>query len=493
MIKELISKTYVTLNISAHDVRLFSTKGGRVKAWGSTPLTPGLVRDGFILQPKAVGEAIDALFTSTKIPKKRVIVSITGLSFTYHILTLPRMKHGLVEEAIQRGAKREMPLPVDELYLSWQAIGTREEELDFFVLGVPRNPVDALVETLRAAAVKPYIMELKPLALARTPKQEDAIIVALEPDCFDIVLGVNGTVTTMHSVAPRGDGATAEDHVRQLADELSRTVKYHNSSHPDNPLGTDTPLLLTGQLSTDTATAELIQARVEYPVETLIPPLSFRPDFPVALYATNMGLALGETPGQTPSGFRDTKLNILAGTYGARRLRVSLQDILMYLAPIIAVGLLFPFYQANSRATAENVHLQTELSTATQELHLSNLALSKATNEARQTENMINEIVADAEGLRQEHQALLAAGGDFASNLDLVNEALPSLAKLTSIKINTDSITVEGIVDSPFTVLNYVTALEAEGFSRIRIAEIREIVGEEDETTKVHFKVDVTR
>src|SRR4030042_5562979 len=138
---------YVTLNITARSVRLLSVKGKQVEKWGSAPLAPGLVKDGFILQPKAVGAIISGLFKSTQAPKQRVITSLTGLSFTYRILSLPRTKPALLEEAIQRSARREIPLPLEELYLSWQAINGKHDELDFFVLGVPRNPIDAVIQT----------------------------------------------------------------------------------------------------------------------------------------------------------------------------------------------------------------------------------------------------------------------------------------------------------------------------------------------------------
>ncbi|HUV56767.1 MAG TPA: hypothetical protein VMV84_05975, partial [Dehalococcoidales bacterium] len=87
---------YATLSISTTDVRLLSIKGHQVKKWGSIPLTSGLVRDGLIIQPKAVGEAISALFKSLKVSKKRVITSLTGLSFTYRILSLPRTKSDFI-------------------------------------------------------------------------------------------------------------------------------------------------------------------------------------------------------------------------------------------------------------------------------------------------------------------------------------------------------------------------------------------------------------
>ncbi|UCB43367.1 MAG: pilus assembly protein PilM [Dehalococcoidales bacterium] len=490
MMKRLFSRTYVTLNISAGDVRAFSVQGGRVKNWGSVPLDPGLVRDGLILQPKAVGEAIHLLFQSRGIPRKRVIVSVTGMSFTYRVVSLPQVESNLLEEAIWRGAKREMPLPVEELYLSWQSIGERDDEEDFFVLGVPRNLVAAVVETLTVAGVKPYIMDLKPLALARAPGKNDAIVVAMEPDCFDIVLAVNGNTEVMHSVTPKGEGATIQDHVRQLADELSRTVKYYNSGNPENQLSVDTPLLLTGQLALDTATSELVQSEMEYPVRPLVPPLDFGPDLPVALYAANMGLALRKT-GAT-NGFHDTQLNILAGTYPTKRIQVSVRHFLTYLALAVIAGLLIPFFQMKSEAAAETVNLQSELDVMNQELFLAEKALISAKADAAEVEAAISELNAVLEALRQEYQAVLTAGGSFAGNLDLVTEILPPLTYFTSIEMNTGTIHVEGTVDNPFTVLSYIDALEAEGFAGVRVVEISEFTDEE-ELTSIYFAIEVTK
>ncbi len=464
----------VTLSISATSIRLLSVKAGRVKKWGNAPLAPGLVRDGLILQPKAVGAAIDALFKSTKVAKKRVITSLTGLSFTYRILSLPRMKPALLEEAILRGARKEIPLPLEELYLSWQAIGSRPDELDFFVLGVPRNLVDAVVQTLAEAGVKPRIMDLKPLALARAANRGDALIVALEPDCFDIILVANGIPTIMHTISPRGEGASIEDNVRRLTDELSKAVKFYNSSHPENPLSPSTPLLLTGELSADATTSQLIQEEIEYPVEALIPPFKLPPNLPVALYATNMGLALkGGLRKTTSKGdvtrFRDINLSILSGKYRARAHPVPWRRILLSLVLVIAISLLFPMYQVRSQAGAETMSLQTELNMVSQELHQARLA----SNEAKQIEDTLNEIATNVETLIQEHQDILSQSGDFANNLKLVTNAVPSEAYFTSIEIDTDQITVEGEADSSFTAISYAMALEAQGrFSEVRIVEI---------------------
>ena len=467
---------YVTLSINTSSIRVLTVKGRQVKKWGSLPLAAKLVKDGLILQPKAVGEAIDALFKSTKVPKERVITSLTGLSFTYRFLNLPRMKPALLEEAIQRAAKKEIPLPLDELYLLWQHIGDKEDEQSFFVLGVPRNLVDALIQTLTVSGLGPYLMDLKPLALARAANRGDAIVADLEPDFFDIVFITNGIPTIMHTLSPRGEGATLEDNIRRLSDELTKAVAFYQGSHPGNRLSPDTPLLLSGELANE-ATTGLLQTEIEYPVEPLIPPLEFPPDLPVALYAANMGLALKKAPREVVAKrdgarFHDININILSGKYRKPKTKpVPIGYILPGIFLIIAIGFLFPFYQVKSQLGAENIHLQTELRRVSRELNLARLAAE----EAIKMEDTIKEITTNVESLKQEHRDILSTRGDFTNNLKLVTEALPPQTYFTSIEMGNAQITVQGETDSPFTVVSYATALEAkEAFSEVRIAEIDE-------------------
>jgi len=341
---------------------------------------------------------------------------------------------------------------------------------------VPRNLIDTVAQTLEEAGVKLYIMDLKPLALARAADRGDALIVNLEPDYFDIVLVANGIPAIMHTITPRGEGASLEDNIWRLTDGISKTVNFYNNSHPETPFSLTTPLLLTGELSADATTSQLIQAQVEYPVELLVPPLEFPPDLPVALYTSNMGLALKEVPQKTVSEgdatcFHDINLNILSGKYRAQAHPLSMRYKLFSLALIIVVGLLFPLYYFANQATAENTLLQTELDWVSDRLYEKRLVY----NEAMQIEDTINEITATADALKQEYQDILSKGGGFTKILKVVTNALPSEADFTSMEINTSRITVEGEADSSFAVISYAMALEAEeDLSDVRIAEIGE-------------------
>ena len=103
----------VTLDISAESLKLVSFNGNRVEKWRTAPLSPGMVRDGVILQPQAVGAAIDALFQDLNITKGGVNATVTGLSFIYRMFRLPRVSSALMTEAILRAARERIPLALD--------------------------------------------------------------------------------------------------------------------------------------------------------------------------------------------------------------------------------------------------------------------------------------------------------------------------------------------------------------------------------------------
>jgi len=492
-------RTYVTLNISPASVRLLSVSGREVKKWGSMPLPPGLIKDGLILKPKVVGAVIGSLFKSTGVPKKHVITSLTGLSFIHRILTLPRMESDSMFEAIQRAARKEMLLPPEELYLSGQPIGNGTGEAGFLVVGVPRNPIDVLVQALKEAEIQSYIIDLNPLALARLAHRKEAIIVNLEPDCFDIVLVADGMPTIMHTITSRGPGATVEDNVRKLSDELLKTVEFYNNNHPQSPLSPTASLFLTGELSANADTGELIQDEVGHPIEPMRPPLKMPHDLPAASFATNIGLALKKLPQKSvtngdSSYFRDINLNILSGQFGIKTSWFRLPNVLLLLAILTCLGILFPMSQFAGQTDAEAIHLQTELTGITQKLN----QVGALAGEAKQIEDQTRKIAADAETARQEYQYLSSISGDFSLNLKLVTDALPTGAYFTSVAMGKNQVTVSGEADNPFTVVAYVTALEELGkFSDVRITSIdnsRTIPGAEGTTgTGVSFNVAISK
>ena len=463
----------VTLCINDHSIRVLSAKGRRVQKWGSAALPKGLVREGLILQPQAVGEAIDSLFKSTGIPKDKVITSLGGLSFTYRFIDMPRLKPSLLDEAIMRAVKTEISLSLDDLYLSWRPLPGQGEEQTYFVLGVPRHLIDALVTALKIAGIEPYLVDLRSLALARAACRRDAIIVNMESDSFNIVFISGDMPSVIHTVYALGEGATLEDNTKRLADEVTKMAAFHESRHPESPIGRSTPLLLTGELAAEAPATGLIQSSVEYPVALMPPPLECPPDLPVPLYMVNMGLALKTLPSKAaPAACYDININLLSGKYRKSRAKpLRPVPLALWLLLAAAVALLYPLYQSLSNIKSANDSLDAELGGILREYNLAGLI---AVEDAA-TENTILQIAAGTETLKAANLDILADRGAYYRDLRLVNGVLPALTILTSIEIDGGFVTVYGETDSVFRVVDYAAALERqEEFSGVRITGLDE-------------------
>jgi hypothetical protein len=470
---------YATLNISNRSLKVLSMKGRQVKQWGSLPLAGGLVRDGLVLQPQAVGEAIASLFKSTGIPKGKVITSLGGLAFIYRFIDLPRMKSDLLDEAIRRAARQEISLPLDELHLSWQLLPGRGDEQTYFILGVPRRFVDALIETLKIAGIEPYLMDLQPLALARAANRSDAIVVNMEFDCFDIIIVAGGIPAVIHTISPRSEGATLEDNIKRLADELTKTEAFYRSHHPESMLSPAAPLLLTGDLTLGTSAGGLLQSEVKYAVEPLVPPVDSPPELPVPSYTTNIGLALKKSPPRAAAGsedarFHDIDINVLSDKYRKVRPKaLPARYLVLWAFLVMAVVLLFPLYRSLQAVNAEYARLQTGFYDISRELNFATVT----SEENARTESTIQDINAATAALQAADQSLIADRGIFTRDLQLVTGALPPFTYFTSIEIDGGVITVRGETDNTFVAVDYATALERIGvFNDVRITELDEIV-----------------
>ena len=285
------AREITTLNIEGSSVRLLTVKDKRVQRWGDMPLEPGWVKEGLILDPSSVGLVIRNLFASQNAPQRDVIVSLTGLRAIPRFLTMPKISPRLLEEAIMREARRELPLPLEDLYLSWQVIGEVGNQQRIYLLGVPRDLLDAEVRALEAAGIQPSVMDLKPLALVRAVNREQAIIADLEPESLDIIVVADYVPVIMRAFSLE-EGLSLEEKIERLVDELTRTVRFYNDSHPERPFPPETTVYLTGASMGDRAARNSFTRRVDYPVEVPDPPVEYPPDLPLAQYAVNMGLAL---------------------------------------------------------------------------------------------------------------------------------------------------------------------------------------------------------
>lgn len=280
-----------TIDFDGRIIRLLVTKGEEILHWASATVSGELMNQGLILKPEEMADEIQGLLGSNDVPRRRFVTSLTGHRAASRVLTLPKVKSKFLDEAVRRKAKQEMPLPMDETYLSWHAIGAENGQIRVYAFAVPRIVIDRQIETLKAAKLKPRAMDLKPLALARAVEDSNCIIASLEDQSAGVVLVVNGTPEIIRSVPQTAEEAGPEERVEKLAQELSRTVQFYDEGHRENPLDPDTKVYATGLLLEGEKIRDLLAARTPYEVVLPAPSMQLPEEFPIATFSANLGLA----------------------------------------------------------------------------------------------------------------------------------------------------------------------------------------------------------
>ena len=301
----MFKRKITTINFEGSEIRFLVIQGEKVHSWRTKEIPPELMNQGLIHNPDSVGKIIQTTLKEIKAPKRIVVTSVTGQRSVHRIMRIPNIQDKLLEETIRRKAKQELAIPVDEADLSWRIITKANNQIVLYLLAVPNAIIDRQVETLRAAKIKPKIMDIKPLALQRVVDEKTTIIVNLESFSMGVIIVVNHIPILVRTIPLETGNLTDEAKIDLLGQELARTVKYYNESNKSNRLPEETVVYLTGELfeysrlesrlEESPNLAERLGSRTPYKISLPKPPLEIPPKLSIAKYAVNLGLALKNT------------------------------------------------------------------------------------------------------------------------------------------------------------------------------------------------------
>ena len=483
-----LSTTTVTLNIEANSLRLLVFKGKRAFKWGSVPLSPELIKEGVILDPQGVGLAIAELLKSNEISTTRPMVSLSGLHSVLRIVSLPKTPRALMGEAVERYARKIMPVDLEELYLSWQVVGTWAGKQKVFVLGIPKKLIDAGVEALRLAGISQPVMELKPVALARAANHERAIVLCIEPQSLDIVVVAHGIPAAMRTICAKPGCPSPRERVEEMVEELHRTISLYAADLPQHYIEPDIPLFLVGEDAAEPELRKLLQEEVEYPVMPLPALLKYPPSFPASEFAGNIGLGLSRARpsrrGRPP--FRPISLNILPQIYRPRS--ISTTQVLVALLLIVGAGSLLPLYRMDANAYSQTADLQSQMSSLEQRLQGERLSLRRM----GQLQTSVDQTLTLVESLQREYEAILSQRGAPA-RLELILEFAHAFGvRLTAIADTGGEITLGGQADGNAEAVSFARALDQTGaFSQVNLVSLTRASGADPD--QVAFTVKIAR
>jgi type IV pilus assembly protein PilM len=329
-----MAKKVTTLFIRDTSINLLVMKGNQIEKWASSPLEPGLVSQGLIVDEAQVADKVRQIFKETGAKANRVTIGLSGHDSLYRIITLPELPDAVLPEAIRREAKRTIPTPLEEVYISYQRLPSQTKgESRIFLATFPRNLVDALVRTLRQAGVKAYVMDLAPLALSRIPNESRAIIVNARLDHLDVIVLADRLPQVIRRLALPGEAESLEDRLPVIAEEFNRTVSFYNSSHMERPLDATVPVFVAGDLAEAPDMWPSVVGGAPYKVSALSSPVAVPEGLNTNQFMVNIGLALKKVlTGKDGANSSIVNFNALPEAYVPPRF-----SILRVIVPVVAV------------------------------------------------------------------------------------------------------------------------------------------------------------
>jgi type IV pilus assembly protein PilM len=123
-----MAKNTVSIYIDDISIRLMVTRGRRITKLADVPLDVSLVDIDTKEKENELTAKIKNLLKSNKVRAKKIILGLSGLHCLTRPVVLPELPRAMVKEAITREAKRVLPVPLEQLYISWQIVSVSEGE-----------------------------------------------------------------------------------------------------------------------------------------------------------------------------------------------------------------------------------------------------------------------------------------------------------------------------------------------------------------------------
>lgn len=479
-----MAKKITSLYINDKSIRLMVTSGRRISKLAEVPLDIDLENVSDEDKEMELVEKIKHLFSANKISPNRFIFGMSGLHSLSRPVVLPLLPKAMQEEAMTREAKRLLPVPPEQLHISWQIVSSDESHMRAFIVAMPRQTTDYLLNVLDQAGLRPYLMDIKPLALARLIKEETAILIDVQETEFDIVIISEGFPQPMRTVSFPHDSLSYQQKVSIIKDELRRTVQFYNSNNPEKMLPEETIVYISGEIADDPDTYESLSQELGYTVEPLKSPLKCPKQLDPSHYLVNVGLALKELSRE--SGSLLANIHTLPGNYLPKP--ISRDRLMAIPAVVAAIGVIvaFVFIIQNNAASLKSTNEQ---------INANNFIISKNKVEKQKLmesievmESQIGDLKIINDSFMVAYDTITFLSEELNGNINAVVDNIVSGVSFRDISHKSDYVTIMGYSPTEEEILEYARKLdETDRFDEVVVTKIKKESCEESQSQEYYL------
>jgi type IV pilus assembly protein PilM len=266
----------VGLDIDGRYLAAAQVSDGRISQSASYELPEGLVREGEVADPHALGEHLKSFATEAGLPKN-IRLGVANQQIVVRVIELPRIEDEKQRDAAVRfQASEAIAMPLDEAVLDHQVAGYAEApdgtpRMQVVVVAARRKMVDALLEAVKAAGLKAQGIDLDAFALVRMlgagrdGAEDSARVFCHLGGVTNLAIAVGTACFFTRPLAALWDD---EDAASRLADEIRLSIDYYMTQPQARPVG---EIVLSGPGSSNGELVEGLGLHLGIPVQVAEP------------------------------------------------------------------------------------------------------------------------------------------------------------------------------------------------------------------------------
>ena len=181
LMKKTSARSVVGLDIEpGHVAAAEVSVNGRIaiERAATTPLPPGLMRDGEVTDVEALAEALRAFFKEHGLGR-RVRLGVANQRIVVRTLDLPKLEDSKeLEAAVRFQAQEHIPMPLDQAVIDFHLLGVVQtdqgERMRVTLVAARREMIDRVLGAARQAGLRPDGIDLSAFAMIRALDRGDS-------------------------------------------------------------------------------------------------------------------------------------------------------------------------------------------------------------------------------------------------------------------------------------------------------------------------------
>lgn len=231
----------IGVEVGTSSIKVVSLKPGQpplLEHAVMTPTPPGSTRDGMVVEPQRVADALRGLLQQHGISAKHAVTAIPNQQAVTRNIVVPRLPQKELATAIPFEAERYIPYPIAEVSLDFAPLddpatlpeGT--DQMEVVIAAAPNEVVAQQVQILQLADLQPTVIDLKAFATLRALRSNllsenltQEVLPGNVPQLHEVVLVVEiGASNTLITLV-RGERLLMTRSINVAADDFTTALQ----------------------------------------------------------------------------------------------------------------------------------------------------------------------------------------------------------------------------------------------------------------------------